>query len=77
VTGPATIERDPAPVELLHEDPVTYTDIHDVRELGRMQTGLRQHLDFVGSTASLTLPRLHDMPLASAAKRREIDESRT
>jgi hypothetical protein len=50
-------------VELLHEDVVTYTDIYDVRDLGRLQTDLRQHLDRVGWKGELTLPRLNDTPL--------------
>jgi hypothetical protein len=54
-------------VELLHEDVVTYTDIYDVRDLGRLQTDLRQHLDRLGWRGELTLPRLNDTPLRANA----------
>ena len=50
-------------VELLHEDVVTYTDLYDVRDLGRLQVDLRNHLDQVGWTGELTLPRMNDTPL--------------
>ena len=50
-------------VELLHEDVVTYTHLYDVRDLGRLEVDLRQHLDQVGWTGELTLPRLNDTPL--------------
>jgi len=54
-------------VDLLHEDVVTYTDIYDVRDLGRLQTDLRKHLDHVGWTGELTLPRMNDTPLRANA----------
>ncbi|HEY2877961.1 sulfotransferase family 2 domain-containing protein [Nocardioides sp.] len=50
-------------VELLHEDVVTYTHIYDVGDLGRLQVDLRNHLDRVGWTGELTLPRMNDTPL--------------
>jgi hypothetical protein len=50
-------------VELLHEDVVTYTHLYDVRDLGRLQVDLRNHLDQVGWTGELILPRLNDTPL--------------
>jgi hypothetical protein len=55
-------------VELLHEDVVTYTEIYDVRDLGRLQVDLRNHLDAVGWQGELTLPRLNDTPLRANAQ---------
>lgn len=55
-------------VELLHEDVVTYTEIYDVRDLGRLQVDLRRHLDTVGWEGELTLPRLNDTPLRANAQ---------
>jgi hypothetical protein len=55
-------------VELLHEDLVTYTDIYDVRDLGRLQRDLRRHLDQVGWTGDLTLPRANDTPLRATSQ---------
>jgi hypothetical protein len=54
-------------VELLHEDVVTYTHIYDVRDLGSLQADLRHHLDQVGWTGELTLPRMNDTPLRANA----------
>jgi sulfotransferase famil protein len=50
-------------VRLLHEKFVTYTEIYDVSELGRLQSDLRTHLDGVGWTGQLRLPRMNDTPL--------------
>lgn len=55
-------------VELLHEDVVTYTEIYDVRDLGRLQVDLREHLDRVGWEGALRLPRLNDTPLRANAQ---------
>jgi hypothetical protein len=54
-------------VELLHEDVVTYTHLYDVQDLGRLQVDLRKHLDQVGWTGELTLPRMNDTPLRANA----------
>lgn len=55
-------------VEMLHQDLVTYTEIYDIRELGRLQADLRAHLDQVGWTGQLNLPRLNDTPLRPNAQ---------
>jgi len=55
-------------VRLLHEKFVTYTEIYDVSELGRLQADLRTHLDAVGWTGQLRLPRMNDTPLRPNAQ---------
>jgi len=55
-------------VDLLHEAVVTYTEIYDVTELDRMQRDLQAHLDQVGWTGRLALPRLNDTPLRPNAQ---------
>lgn len=50
-------------VEMLHLDLVDYTEIYDIRELDRLQTDLRSHLDGVGWTGKVVLPRFNDTPL--------------
>jgi len=55
-------------VDLLHEDVVAFTEIYDIRELDRLQADLRRHLDQVGWTGELRLPRLNDTPLRSNAQ---------
>jgi Sulfotransferase family len=65
------IRRDPHfcdQIDLLHEDVVTYTEIYDVRELGRLQADLRSHLDQVGWTGDVVLRRLNDTPLRPNAQ---------
>ena len=57
-----------AQVELLHEDVITYTDIYDVREMSRLLRDLRHHLDQVGWTGELELPRANDTPLKPNAQ---------
>lgn len=50
-------------VEMLHEDLVTYSEIYDLRELGRLKSELTTHLDAVGWQGELFLPRVNDTPL--------------
>jgi hypothetical protein len=55
-------------VEMLHQDVVTYSEIYDIRELGRLLADLRAHLDGVGWTGELNLPRMNDTPLRPNAQ---------
>lgn len=55
-------------VEMLHEDLVAYTKIYDIREMGVLLTDLREHLDRVGWTGELDLPRFNDTPLRPNAQ---------
>jgi hypothetical protein len=55
-------------VEMLHEDVVTYTEIYDIREMGRLLADLRHHLDAVGWTGELNVPRLNDTPLRATVR---------
>jgi hypothetical protein len=73
------LEQQPAPgirndahfqdqVQLLHEDVITYTDVYDVSEIGRLLRDLRGHLDQVGWVGELKLSRANDTPLAPNAQ---------
>jgi hypothetical protein len=55
-------------VVLLYADVVTYTEIYDIREVGRLLGDLRHHLDQQGWTGELNLPRLNDTPLRPNAQ---------
>ncbi|MBE7186961.1 sulfotransferase family 2 domain-containing protein [Jatrophihabitans endophyticus] len=72
------LEQDPTPpirfdghfrdqVDSLSEDLVDYTEIYDIRDLARLKTDLRAHLDTVGFTGELWLPRTNDTPLRANA----------
>jgi len=50
-------------VKLLHLHAVTYTKIYDIAELSSLTSDLQRHLDSVGWTGTLHLPRLNDTPL--------------
>ena len=65
------VRRDPHfcdQVDLLHSDVVTYTQVYDIRELGRLRQELQAHLDSVGWAGELDLPRLNDTPLRVNAR---------
>lgn len=55
-------------VEMLHQDVVSYTNIYDIRELGTLVTDLQKHLDSIGWTGDLNLPKLNDTPLRVTAQ---------
>jgi hypothetical protein len=65
------IRRDPHfgdQVDLLYSDVVTYTEIYDTRELGRLRTDIERHLASVGWSGELRLPKLNDTPLRVNAR---------